>query len=80
MSTKCQEAVLNVERWWKLVMSRRRKRTLRLAAISAEINNDYEDYYDNSDHTCSFCGSKIRDCGQDHGDEMRDIQRESRIW
>jgi hypothetical protein len=26
---------------------------------------------------CSFCGEILRDCGDDHGDEMRDIQREA---
>jgi len=26
---------------------------------------------------CSFCGEILRDCGGDHGDEMRQIQREA---
>jgi len=28
-------------------------------------------------HVCGFCGAKSVECGEDHGDEMREIGRES---
>lgn len=47
---------------------------LRKAIIEAE---DLEDGYWRQDHKCSFCGCMISDCGGDHSDEMREIQREA---
>jgi hypothetical protein len=69
MSTSRQETAPNVEAEWIVVMSRSRKRQIKL---EAEMNREYYD------QECSFCGSKLWDCGGDHGDEMRDILRESR--
>ena len=36
--------------------------------------NDDDRHYE--DDVCTFCGQMISECGEDHGDEMRDIQRE----
>lgn len=36
---------------------------------------DEEDYW-RQDATCSFCGHMVSVCGDDHGDEMREIQRQ----
>jgi hypothetical protein len=35
-----------------------------------------DDYYDH-DRKCTFCGAMSSECGEDHGDEMRDIMREA---
>jgi hypothetical protein len=48
--------------------------TLRKAIEEAEqfyYNDEREDY------VCTFCGAMDSECGGDHGDEMRDIQREA---
>jgi hypothetical protein len=44
---------------------------------------DAEDLHYNADDwrkdsKCSFCGSMVSECGDDHGDEMRQIQRDAR--
>jgi len=41
------------------------------------LYEDEEDDYYNQDHKCTFCGSMASECGEDHGDEMRDRQREA---
>jgi hypothetical protein len=49
--------------------------TLRKTIREAE-----ELYYENEgrqDQKCTFCGYMDSECGGDHGDEMRDIQREA---
>lgn len=43
-------------------------------AIREAEREDYE-YY-RQDSKCTFCGAMESECGADHGDEMRDIQRE----
>jgi hypothetical protein len=49
---------------------------LRKAIKDAE---DLEYWYDEDhrDSKCTFCGSMESECGGDHGDEMREIQREA---
>jgi hypothetical protein len=47
----------------------------RIATIKAE--QDLEWGGEDPDYICTFCGHKELDCGGDHGDEMRDIQREA---
>ena len=49
---------------------------LRKAIKDAEYEYEYE-YY-RQDSKCSFCGHMISECGEDHGDEMRDIMRAHR--
>ena len=48
---------------------------LRKAIRDAEEVNDEEEYW-RQDSKCTFCGDMESECGGDHGDEMRDIQRE----
>jgi hypothetical protein len=36
---------------------------------------DDDDYYDEEDHKCTFCGAMASECGEDHGDDMRDWAR-----
>jgi hypothetical protein len=38
--------------------------------------HETDDYY-REDYKCTFCGAMASECGEDHGDEMRDIQREA---
>jgi len=52
---------------------------------SAKLNNEFgrlyedeEDDYYRQDSKCSFCGAMVSECGEDHGDEMRQIMREHR--
>jgi len=50
---------------------------LRKAIEDAEkLHYDEEDYW-RQDSECTFCGAMESECGGDHGDEMRDIQREA---
>jgi hypothetical protein len=45
------------------------------------IDDDDDDdtyYHDREDYKCTFCGAMASECGEDHGDEMRDIMREYR--
>jgi len=53
--------------------------TLRKAIRDAEQLHWHETDNDHwrKDRKCSFCGSMLSECGDDHGDEMRDIQREA---
>ena len=48
---------------------------LQKAIEDAEDLHDYRNYH--GDSKCSFCGSMESECGGDHGDEMREIQREA---
>ena len=41
-----------------------------------DFPEDDEEYYKNL--KCTFCGELASECGGDHGDEMRDLCRESR--
>ena len=50
---------------------------LRKAIKEAEdLHHNEEDYW-REDSKCSFCGEMYSFCGGDHGDEMREIQREA---
>jgi hypothetical protein len=49
---------------------------LRKAIKDAEDLYDYNYYRE--DYKCTFCGAMASECGEDHGDEMRDIMREYR--
>jgi len=50
---------------------------LRKAIADAEmLHYNAEDYW-RQDSKCTFCGDMVSECGGDHGDEMRDIQREA---
>jgi hypothetical protein len=40
------------------------------------LRKQEKEFYEN--YVCTFCGNLMIDCGGDHGDEMRDICRESR--
>jgi hypothetical protein len=56
---------------------------LRKAIEDAEKLHYHEnDDHDDEDRECTFCGAMDSECGGDHGDEMRDIQREAlrRHW
>ena len=52
-------------------------------ALRKAIEDAEQFYYQMNDHddrcyeddVCTFCGDMERECGGDHGDEMRDIQR-----
>jgi len=49
---------------------------LRKAIDDAEkLHYDEEDYW-RQDSKCTFCGAMVSECGEDHGDEMRQIMRE----
>lgn len=49
---------------------------IRRVLLFLEENEDAaHGYY--RDEECSFCGKRVDDCGEDHGDEMRDWQREA---
>jgi hypothetical protein len=48
---------------------------LRKAIKDAEDLYDYRNYHQDSE--CTFCGAMESECGEDHGDEMREIQREA---
>ena len=51
---------------------------LRKAIEDAEQFYYHEnDEHDREDYKCTFCGAMASECGEDHGDEMRDIQREA---
>jgi len=44
---------------------------------------EYEEKEKNAerpDEKCTFCGEMYSECGGDHGDEMRQIIRESGGW
>jgi hypothetical protein len=52
-----------------------------------DIKQEMDDYINRHEvfdynEVCTFCGDKYVDCGGDHGDEMRDIQRQAlrRHW
>lgn len=47
-----------------------------LARIYKDEQDD--DDYSHEDYKCTFCGQMASECGEDHGDEMRDIMREHR--
>ena len=49
---------------------------LRKAIEEAEDQEWRERMVEEDKKPCSFCGEILRECGGDHGDEMRDIQRE----
>ena len=49
---------------------------LRKAIKDAEDKQWRDEMAEDEEKPCSFCGEIIRYCGEDHGDEMRDIQRE----
>jgi len=52
---------------------------LHKAIKDAEDLNDYRNYH--QDSKCTFCGEMESECGGDHVDEMRQIQREAeRSW
>jgi hypothetical protein len=51
------------------------KLSVELARIYKDEEED-DDYW-RQDHKCTFCGSMASECGEDHGDEMRDIMREA---
>ena len=46
-----------------------------LEPMIENIEDEIQDKSYGQDSDCSFCGSM--DCGRDHGDEMRDMQREA---
>ena len=50
---------------------------LRKAIKDAEDQQWRDEYAEDEGKPCSFCGEILRYCGGDHGDEMRDIQREA---
>jgi hypothetical protein len=50
---------------------------LRKAIEDAEQLYYHEDDYYREDYKCTFCGAMASECGEDHGDEMRQIQREA---
>ena len=50
--------------------------SLRKAIEEAEDQEWRERMVEEDKKPCSFCGEILRECGDDHGDEMRDIQRE----
>lgn len=49
---------------------------------AVDLYNNERPEEDNDDHEydCRFCGRNARECGEDHGDEMRDIRRENMRW
>ena len=49
---------------------------LRNAIKDAEDQQWRDEMAQDEEKPCSFCGEILRYCGGDHGDEMRDIQRE----
>jgi hypothetical protein len=50
---------------------------LRNAIKDAEDQQWRDEMVKEYEKPCSFCGEILRDCGDDHGDEMRQIQREA---
>jgi len=48
-----------------------------LDPIIFEIEDKIRDKFYCQDSKCTFCGSMESECGGDHGDEMREIQREA---
>ena len=48
-----------------------------IAASKAEEAAEAEHWAEYEKGPCSFCGQVRRDCGEDHGDEMREISREA---
>ena len=50
---------------------------LRKAIKDAEDKQWRDECAEDEGKPCSFCGEILRYCGGDHGDEMRDIQREA---
>lgn len=49
---------------------------LRKAIKDAEDKQWRDEMVEDEGKPCTFCGEILRECGGDHGDEMRDIQRE----
>ena len=50
---------------------------LRKAIKDAEDQQWRDEMAEDEEKPCTFCGEILRYCGGDHGDEMRDIQREA---
>jgi hypothetical protein len=48
-----------------------------LEPMIEDIEDKIQDKFYGQDSKCTFCGSMESDCGGDHGDEMRDMQREA---
>lgn len=51
---------------------------LYISQMANNVKKDIEFYkamYDSENSECSFCHKRLRECGEDHGDEMREIQR-----
>jgi hypothetical protein len=46
-------------------------------AISEAEEREYDEDYSLQDRKCTFCGAMESDCGGDHVDEMREIQRKA---
>ena len=47
-------------------------------ARSAEYRTWLEEISEDERRICSFCGDCVRECGEDHVDEMRELQRGGR--
>lgn len=45
-----------------------------------DLLDEYQKNEERADEKCTFCGKMYRDCGGDHGDEMRQIIQESGGW
>lgn len=52
-----------------------KEESLALRNAIREAEREHYEYY-RQDSKCTFCGAMESECGEDHGDEMRDIQRE----
>jgi hypothetical protein len=48
-----------------------------LEPMIEDIEDKIQDKFYGQDSDCSFCGSIDAKCGRDHGDEMRQMQREA---
>jgi hypothetical protein len=63
---------------WTSTASRMQVQLLEAFYKAHSSYNDEEGDYWREDYKCTFCGSMASECGEDHGDEMRDIMREHR--
>ena len=43
---------------------------------------DEKEDHEDPDHDCSYCGKNVNECGEDHGDERREIEyaRRRDVW
>ena len=63
---------------WGVWISKEESEKLHVELARIYKDEQDDDDYSRDDYKCTFCGQMASECGEDHGDEMRDIMREHR--